>query len=113
MSGLVGGGEGVMYSNVQLSDGYTRLAKTGLGRRSTVDNLFCNFLAGNNESLFFFGDRQEEQNRAKHRYFGHTSNDARQKCQTRELCGWLTWLIATTRWSGLCVASIDEWQAKQ
>lgn len=54
MSGLVGGGEGVMYSNVQLSDGYTRLAKTGLGRRSTVDNLFCNFLAGNNESLLFF-----------------------------------------------------------
>lgn len=53
MSGLVGGGEGVMYSNVQLSDGYTRLVKTGLGR-STVDNLFCNFLAGNNESLFFF-----------------------------------------------------------
>lgn len=61
----------------------------------------------------FFGDRQEEQSRAKHRYFGHTSNDARQKCLTRELCGWLTWLIATTRWSGLCVASIDEWQAKQ
>lgn len=51
MSGEV---EGVMYSNVQLSDGYTRLAKTGLGRRSTVDNLFCNFLAGNNESLFYF-----------------------------------------------------------
>lgn len=52
----MGGGEveGVMYSNVQLSDGYTRLVKTGLGRRSTVDNLFCNFLAGNNESLFFF-----------------------------------------------------------
>lgn len=52
----MGGGEveGVMYSNVQLSNGYTRLAKTGLGRRSTVDNLFCNFLAGNNESLFFF-----------------------------------------------------------
>lgn len=62
----MGGGkvEGVMYSNVQLSDGYTRLVKTGLGR-STVDNLFCNFLAGNNESLFFFGDRQEEQSRAE------------------------------------------------
>lgn len=64
MSGLVGGGEGVMYSNVQLSDGYTRLVKTGLGR-STVDNLFCNFLAGNNESLFFWRQaRRAEQSKA-------------------------------------------------
>lgn len=61
MSGLVGGGEGVMYSNVQLSDGYTRLVKTGLGR-STVDNLFCNFLAGN---MFFWRQaRIAEQSKA-------------------------------------------------
>lgn len=63
---MSGGGEveGVMYSNVQLSDGYTRLVKTGLGR-STVDNLFCNFLAGNNESLFFWRQaRRSEQSKA-------------------------------------------------
>lgn len=57
--------KGVMYRQytyiyIQLSAGYTRLAKrdcgvgvgVGVDVDVAVDNLFCNFLAGNNESLF-------------------------------------------------------------
>lgn len=49
-----------MYSNIQLSAGYTRLARNGIGSGSTVDNLFSNFLAGNNESLFLATKEQSK-----------------------------------------------------